>query len=141
MSSPEGGAVAGCIFCEIAAGRAPAHRIFEDAKTVVFLDLFPITRGHLLVVPKRHVDRMTELPEEDYTDLMRALARACRRIENLSRDYNIAVNQGRLAGQIVFHLHFHIIPRYGVPGPFAMTPRTRITAQEAEDVKSALAAP
>lgn len=129
---------ASCVFCEIVAGRAPAHRIYEDERTLVFLDLFPITRGHLLVIPKRHVDRLTELREDEYGDLFRTLATACRRIERLTKDYNVAVNQGRLAGQIVFHLHFHIIPRYNTPGPFATTPRTRIREEEAQIVRASL---
>jgi histidine triad (HIT) family protein len=123
-----------CVFCEIVAGRAPAHKIYEDERTLAFLDLFPISRGHTLVIPKNHVDRLTDLKEEEYSDLFRTLATVCRRTERLSQDYNVAVNQGRLAGQIVFHLHFHIIPRYDTPGPFATTPRTRIRDEEARTV-------
>ncbi len=136
VSSPTPGR--SCVFCDIVAGRAPAHRIYEDERTLVFLDLFPITRGHLLVIPKRHVDRLTDLTEEEYLPLLRTLVRACQRSERLSRDYNVAVNQGRLAGQIVFHLHFHIIPRYDTPGPFATTPRTRIGDEEARGVLALL---
>jgi histidine triad (HIT) family protein len=119
-----------CIFCEIVAGRAPAHKIYEDKDTLAFLDLFPITRGHTLVIPKRHVDRLTELREEEYEDLFRTVVTVCRRTERLTKDYNVAINQGRLAGQIVFHLHFHIIPRYSTTGPFATTPRLRIRDEE-----------
>lgn len=129
-----------CIFCEIVAGRAPAHKIYEDEETLAFLDLFPITRGHTLVIPKRHVDRLTDLREDEYADLLRGLANVCRRTERLTSDYNVAVNQGRLAGQIVFHLHFHIIPRYNSPGPFATTPRSRIRDEEARTVMAALGA-
>jgi histidine triad (HIT) family protein len=117
---------AACIFCEIIAGRAPAYRIYEDSKTVAFLDLFPITQGHVLVVPKRHVDRLTDLPPSDYAEFLTALTEVCRRIERLSRDYNVGMNQGRLAGQIVFHLHFHVIPRYGKASPLWTTPRARL---------------
>ena len=137
--APEAIPPAPCVFCDIVAGRAPAHKIYEDEHTLVFLDLFPITRGHLLVIPKRHVDRLTDLSEEEYLPLLRTLVRACQRSERLSRDYNVAVNQGRLAGQIVFHLHFHIIPRYNTPGPFATTPRTRIGEDEARGVAALLA--
>ena len=133
-----GGRTGPCIFCEIVAGRAPAHRVYEDARTMAFLDLFPITRGHVLVIPKRHADRLTDLREDEYVDLFRALANVCRMTERLSRDYNVAVNQGTLAGQIVFHLHFDIIPRYNTPGPFALTPRTRIGEEEARTVVAAL---
>jgi histidine triad (HIT) family protein len=127
-----------CIFCEIVAGRAAAHRVYEDEAALAFLDLFPISRGHLLVIPKRHVDRITELREEEYGPLFRALSRVCRKTERLTPDYNVAVNQGALAGQIVFHLHFHVIPRYNSPGPFATTPRSRIQDAEARVVVAAL---
>ncbi|MCI4348001.1 MAG: HIT family protein [Thermoplasmata archaeon] len=137
MTSSDG-AAGPCIFCEIVAGRAAAHRVYEDDQTIAFLDLFPISRGHVLVVPKRHVDRLTDLHEEEYSHLFRALAKVCRMTERLSQDYNVAVNQGALAGQIVFHLHFHIIPRYTTAGPFATTPRTRIRDEEARTVIAAL---
>lgn len=123
-----------CIFDDIVAGRSPAHKIYEDKDTLAFLDLFPITRGHTLVIPKRHVDRLTELREDEYEDLFRTVVTVCRRVERLTKDYNVAINQGRLAGQLVFHLHFHIIPRYNTPGPFATTPRTRIRDDDAQDV-------
>jgi histidine triad (HIT) family protein len=133
MATPVGRPPA-CLFCEIVAGRAPAHKVYEDKDTLAFLDLFPITRGHTLVIPKRHVDRLTELREEEYEDLFRTVVGVCRRIERLTPDYNVAVNQGKLAGQIVFHLHFHIIPRYNTAGPFATTPRTRIRDEEVRAV-------
>jgi histidine triad (HIT) family protein len=137
MASPAEPA-APCTFCEIVAGRIPAYKIYEDADTLAFLDLFPITRGHTLVIPKRHVDRLTELREDEYADLFRTLVNICRRTERLTLDYNVAVNQGKLAGQIVFHLHFHVIPRYSSPGPFATTPRTRIRQEEAMTMLAAL---
>ena len=101
-----------CIFCSIAARKAPAHIVWEDDVTIAFLDIFPLSRGHVLVVPKHHVDRLTDLPREHYPAILGAVAEVCRRVERLSMDYNVGVNQGALAGQIVFHLHFHVIPRY-----------------------------
>ena len=131
MREPSGPA-APCIFCEIVAGRANAYRFYEDDKTIAFLDLFPITRGHVLVVPKRHVDRLTELPRQDYADFLGALSAVCQRIERLSPHYNVGLNQGKLAGQIVFHLHFHVIPRYAVDPPFWTTPRKRLEEPDAQ---------
>jgi histidine triad (HIT) family protein len=125
---PEGGAAGnGCIFCEIVARRAPAQVIDEDAKTLSFLDLFPVTRGHVLVVPKHHVDRLTDLPEADYVEFLRTLSRVCRKVERLSPHYNVSLNQGALAGQIVFHMHFHVIPRYGEGTPQWTRPRDRLS--------------
>lgn len=120
-----------CIFCDIVARRAPAWIVYEDTKCLAFLDLFPFTRGHLLVIPKRHVPRLTELPRSEYEEFFHALATVCRRADRLSPDYNIALNQGARAGQIVFHLHFHVIPRYGEPNPFHQSPRSRLTDTEA----------
>jgi histidine triad (HIT) family protein len=124
----------GCVFCDIVHDRAPAHRFYEDEEAIAFLDLFPWTRGHLLVVPRRHVDRLTDLPEEEYADFLQALIRVCRRVERLSRHYNVAFNQGTLAGQIVFHLHVHVIPRYGEENPFAVHPRARLDDSDAREI-------
>jgi histidine triad (HIT) family protein len=109
-----------CVFCEIVGGRLPAHIVYEDAGALAFLDLFPWTRGHLLVVPKRHVDRLRDLAVADHAPYLGAIAEVCRRVERLSSDYNIALNQGARAGQVVFHLHVHVIPRYGEENPFAV---------------------
>ncbi len=124
----------GCVFCDIVARRAPAHIIHEDAKTLTFLDLFPITRGHLLVIPRAHVDRITDLPTADYPDLLRAVSRACRQVERLSTHYNVSINQGSLSGQIVFHLHVHVIPRYEDTAPAWTKPRNRLDDAEATHV-------
>jgi histidine triad (HIT) family protein len=130
-----------CVFCEIVAGRSPAHVVYEDAHAVAFLDIFPFTRGHLLVVPKDHVDRLVDLPPAKHAAYMSALAQACRQVERLTKDYNIGLNQGRLAGQIVFHLHFHVIPRYDNGNPFGATPRTRLQDQEAAEIVRDLGGP
>ena len=121
----------GCVFCDIVERRSPAHLVYEDDTTLAFLDLFPFTRGHALVVPKRHVDRLTDLPPADYAGVLGGLASVCRRLERLSTHYNVALNQGSLAGQIVFHLHFHIIPRYGEENPFHARPRERLNDADA----------
>jgi histidine triad (HIT) family protein len=127
----ENGPADDCIFCAIVARRAPAWIVYEDAKCLAFLDLFPFTRGHLLVIPKRHVPRLTELPRSEYEEFFHALATVCRRADRLSPDYNVALNQGARAGQIVFHLHFHIIPRYGEPNPFHQSARNRLSDTDA----------
>jgi histidine triad (HIT) family protein len=134
-------AAAPCIFCEIGAGKSPAHVVYEDAGTIAFLDIFPFTRGHLLVVPKRHVDRLVDLAPSEYAGYLGALAQACRQVERLTKDYNIGLNQGRLAGQIVFHLHFHVIPRYDDGNPFGPSPRRPLTEGEGASVVHDLGGP
>ena len=130
-----------CVFCEIVAGKAPAYRVYEDTSTIAFLDLFPCTPGHLLVVLKRHGARLTDYTPEEQATLVHTLARMCARVERLAPDYNVAMNAGANAGQIVFHVHFHIIPRYGEPNPFRAAHRARLTEEEAARVVSVLSAP
>ncbi|MCI4364603.1 MAG: HIT domain-containing protein [Thermoplasmata archaeon] len=132
---------ASCVFCEIIAGRAPAFVVYDDASTVAFLDLFPFTRGHLLVVPKHHGERITDLRPEDQDSLVRTLDRMCRKAECLAPDYNVALNAGAAAGQIIFHVHFHVIPRYGEANPFHPSTRARISEKDAQQLISELTTP
>jgi histidine triad (HIT) family protein len=130
-----------CVFCEIAARRAPAYIVYEDASTLAFLDIFPFTRGHLLVVPKRHGARLTDIPFDDQMALIRTLDELCRRAERLAPDYNLALNAGANAGQVVFHVHFHIIPRYGEANPFRASHRPRLTETDAASLVAELSTP
>jgi histidine triad (HIT) family protein len=130
-----------CAFCDIAQGRAPAYVVYEDASTSAFLDLFPFTRGHLLVIPKRHGARLTDLPFDDQIALVRTLDEVCRRTERLSSDYNVALNAGAKAGQIVFHVHFHVIPRYGEANPFLGPGRARLDDTDAKRLVRELSTP
>ncbi len=102
-----------CIFCQIVAGRAPAARIAESAQALAFLDLFPSTEGHALVIPKRHYENLFESDEETLPEvhlLARRVARAMRRA--LAPDGMMALQlNGAAAGQTVFHYHTHLIPR------------------------------
>jgi len=130
-----------CVFCGLVARRSPAWIVYEDASTLAFLDIFPFTRGHLLVVPKRHGARLTDIPFEDQMALIRSLDELCRRAERLTPDYNVALNAGALAGQVVFHVHFHIIPRYGGANPFRATARAPLTEADARAVVEELSRP
>jgi histidine triad (HIT) family protein len=83
------------------------------------------------VIPKRHGARLTDIPFEDQVAVVRTLDELCRRVERLAPDYNVALNAGPNAGQIVFHVHFHVIPRYGKGNPFATPGRSRLDDAEA----------
>jgi len=129
-----------CVFCSIATKRIPGHIVYEDDSTTAFLDLFPFTRGHLLVIPKRHGARLTDLPFDDQVALVRALDEVCRRVERLTPDYNVSLNAGANAGQVVFHVHFHVIPRYGEANPFLASGRPRLRDEEARTLLRELSA-
>lgn len=102
-----------CVFCAIVAGVAPAHRIYEDDDYLAILDIRPFTRGHTLVIPKRHTADLTDTPPETLAGMAtigQRIARAARATE-LADATNIAVNDGRAAFQTVFHIHLHVLPR------------------------------
>ena len=102
------------IFRKIIRGEAPCHRIYEDDRVLAFLDIFPISRGHTLLIPKEPVVTIAELSEESAAAIGRILPRLCRAIlaATGARDYNILQNNGAPAHQVVPHVHFHIIPKY-----------------------------
>ena len=107
MSKPD------CIFCHIVAGDAPAHRVHEDERTLTFLDLFPVGRGHLLVVPKRHGENLFDVDPEDLQAVMAVSRRMAFALREALAPDGIGVHQlnGAAAGQTVFHYHMHLIPR------------------------------
>ncbi|MCV7255786.1 HIT family protein [Mycolicibacterium fluoranthenivorans] len=103
-----------CVFCSIVTGAAPAIRIHEDDDYLAFLDIRPFTRGHTLVIPKRHTVDLTDTPPDTLaglTVLGQRIAKAAR-VSGLHADgNNIAINDGKAAFQSVFHIHLHVVPR------------------------------
>ena len=100
-----------CIFCEIASGGINAHVIEESDLAIAFLDAFPLARGHSLVVPRAHRERMEEMGEAECAATFELARRVAARIRRLHGDALVAVHNGKLAGQEVGHVHVHIIPR------------------------------
>ena len=103
-----------CIFCEIVAGRLPACMVYEDAGTLAFMDIGPIVPGHTLVIPRQHYDPLTDVPVAVLHALMEVVQKIARaQMEALGADgVNIMQANGAAAGQVVPHVHFHVIPRY-----------------------------
>lgn len=103
-----------CIFCQIVAGEVPANVVDSDERTVTFMDIRPATRGHVLVIPRRHARDLLELGDEDLTACMAAARRAAgRALDRLGADGVNLLNSCREAAwQTVFHFHVHVIPRY-----------------------------
>lgn len=104
-----------CVFCAIVAGEAPDIRIYEDDHYLALLDIRPFTRGHTLVVPKRHTVDLTDTPPATVAGMMsigQRIARAAR-LSGLHADgNNIVINDGKAAFQSVFHIHLHVVPRH-----------------------------
>ena len=102
------------IFTRIVAGEIPCHKVFEDAHVIAFLDIGPLSRGHVLVVPKEEKERLHELSEASAAALGSALRRVAAAVVRATgcADYNVLQNNGAAAHQAVMHVHFHIIPKY-----------------------------
>lgn len=103
-----------CIFCKIVAGQIPCEKVYEDENTLAFLDIMPINEGHTLVIPKSHYVNTLETPENIMMQVMATVKKVAHAIEKGLgiTDFNIAMNNGAKAGQVVFHAHMHIMPRH-----------------------------
>lgn len=109
-----------CIFCKIAAGEIPSCKVYESENVVAFLDVNPIEKGHVLVVPKRHWTSLVDVPVKDSSDVavseelayvVRVVAKAV--TSTFATGANLLQCSGESAGQTVNHLHIHVIPRTG----------------------------
>ena len=103
-----------CIFCKIVAGELPSQIVDQDERTIAFMDISPATRGHALVVPRRHSRDLLEIEADDLEATIDAAQRLARRIQaRLGADGITLLNScGSAAWQTVFHFHIHVIPRY-----------------------------
>ena len=106
------------VFDKILDGELPCHRVYEDAHVLAFLDIFPLSKGHTLIIPKQRVAFVHELDDEHAAAIGRVLPRVARAVMAASgaSEYNILQNNGRGAHQAVFHVHFHVIPKLGERG-------------------------
>jgi histidine triad (HIT) family protein len=128
-----------CIFCQIVAGSLSCHKIYEDEDTLAFLDIAPVNYGHTLVIPKKHYTNMEEIPEEDLCRLIKAVKKVGKALKhNLgAAGYNANVNNDPVAGQVIPHIHVHVIPRSAGDG-LQLWPQGRYADGEAEEAASKL---
>lgn len=103
-----------CVFCEIIRDKSKGHIIYEDDFHIAFLDRYPITEGHSLVVPKHHYEMITDMNANDTGSLFSIVPRLAKAVKySTGADaFSLGQNNGRAARQIVPHVHVHIIPRY-----------------------------
>jgi histidine triad (HIT) family protein len=106
--------MADTIFGKIIRGEVPCHRIYEDDKVLAFLDIGPLSRGHTLVIPKEPAVTLDQLSDESAAAIGRVLPRICRAVLKATgaTAYNVLENNGARAHQAVFHVHFHILPKF-----------------------------
>ena len=107
-----------CLFCKILKGEIPNHTIYEDDNVLAFLDIHPHAKGHTLVILKDHSETFFDLDEDSITKLFNGVQKAMNRIEEVIKPdgYNVGWNQKEVAGQVIPHLHVHIMPRWDGDG-------------------------
>jgi histidine triad (HIT) family protein len=103
-----------CVFCQIAAKRIPAKIVYEDDVSMAFLDINPANTGHLLLIPKQHFETVMDIPPELFKEMADSLQRVATGLFKAvqAQGLNILQNNKEIAGQIIPHAHFHLIPRY-----------------------------
>mgnify|MGYP003956737017 CR=1 FL=1 len=100
-----------CIFCNILKGKAPCTKIYEDKKTFSFLDINPVVKGHTLVIPKKHYETMDQMDKETANAVISTTQKIGKAILKFNEGYNVNQNNNSAAGQLVPHVHYHVIPR------------------------------
>jgi histidine triad (HIT) family protein len=108
-----------CIFCSITGGKIPAKKVYEDENILAFLDINPRNPGHTLVVPKKHMETLMDMDESAAGSFFETVRKVAGMVMagTKAQGLSIAQSNGQAAGQIIPHLHFHVIPRFATEGP------------------------
>ncbi|MEZ4410452.1 MAG: HIT family protein [Polyangiales bacterium] len=131
------------IFGRILRGEVPCHKVYEDDRVLAFLDVGPLSRGHTLVIPKEPAETLDALSDESAAAIGRVLPRLCRAVMQVTgcAAYNVLQNNGPLAHQAVFHVHFHIIPKPDVERGLGVDwPAEKLDGEEGAALAKAIAA-
>jgi len=112
----------GCLFCKIIRGEIPAHKVYEDGTGFAFLDINPRNPGHTLVIPKEHHETLLDMPDEEAAEYFKSVKHVAGLVKNgvNAQGLSISSSNGQAAGQVVAHLHFHVIPRFSSEGPIGL---------------------
>ncbi|RUP43524.1 histidine triad protein [Jimgerdemannia flammicorona] len=135
-----------CIFCKIAKKEVPANIIYEDENVMAFLDIAPLTKGHTLIIPKYHYYNLASMPPLVISHLGSVLPRIARAVCEAvdAPDFNMMQNNGIRTSQVVFHLHFHIMPHHPTDAKkfqgFKRLKRERINREEAGSLEERIKA-
>ena len=100
-----------CIFCKIASKEIPAKILVETESCIGFLDAFPLAKGHALVIPKNHYEKLQDLPTDVNTEMFSTVHSLISKIDTLTGATLVAIHNGRESGQQIPHVHVHLIPR------------------------------
>ncbi len=126
-----------CLFCKIANKEIPSEVIHEDAVSIAFLDVNPLTLGHAVIIPKHHARNILDLPDKVVGPVFQAVKTVTEMLNRAFKPegFTIGINHGRISGQTVDHLHIHVIPRY--PGDGGGSMHSVVRYPPREDIKEA----
>ena len=130
-----------CLFCKIIRGEISSRKVYEDADCIAFLDINPANPGHVLVVPKAHSENIYDVTENELKKAIIVVKKVAVDIKEKfnAQGINVMQNNGRIAGQIVSHIHFHVIPRFENDSVIISYKRTHLTDNQLEEVQKRLA--
>jgi len=102
-----------CIFCDIVTGKEPSFTVYEDELSKAFLDVHPVSKGHTLVIPKKHYEMIFDIPQDELVHLIKVTKNLCLHYRKKAgmESMNLVLSNGKAAHQDVAHFHFHILPR------------------------------
>lgn len=123
-----------CLFCKIIAGEIPSEEIYSDGDFLAFLDINPRNPGHTLVIPRKHYNTIMEMPDSELADLIKIVKEIAVAVKKGTNADGISIGQSneRAAGQVIPHVHFHVIPRFlneGPPGLESIIPTKKLTPE------------
>ena len=132
-----------CIFCKIVAGQIPSIKIYEDADVLAFMDIGPIVKGHALVIPKAHYNPLAATPDDVLAKVIAVVRRVAQALQDgLGADgVNVHQANGAAAGQVVPHVHFHVIPKPSAGGGLGIEwPSGRLEGDEGRRIAAEITA-
>ncbi len=131
-----------CIFCKIVAGQIPCYKVYEDDRVLSFLDVGPLSRGHTLIVPKRHFLTLDQMPDDLAAACVAVAPRLARAVIAVTgaHAWNLLQNNGKLAHQAVGHVHFHIIPKTDLAGLGIAWPASKLDPKDGQDLAAKIKA-
>jgi histidine triad (HIT) family protein len=130
-----------CIFCKIASKKMASDIVFENEKFIAFLDVNPAAKGHALVMPKRHSTDFLDMGKPEVDGLMETAQKVARAVKKAfnADGVNVIMNNGKAAGQVIFHPHLHVVPRFHEDGLSFKLPREKYAEGEAKKVAEKIA--
>ena len=125
-----------CLFCKIIEGKIPSSKIYEDKTVIAFLDINPVHPGHTLIVPKCHSTSLFDMPEDDIAAVFSAAKKIAQAVKDATGagGINVNMNNDKAAGQVVFHSHIHIVPRFDNDG-LRLWPGRKYAAGQQDEIQ------